>query len=194
MTKAMSQLSLRDVASINSGYTLRTKVKDSEKGAMRIVQAKDVTSLLLNATRLPRMDVTAKNPQLLHAGDVLLSARGTFRATVFTGPLLTIASSSVYVISPQSTHLLPEFLAIYLNSPQAQSYFGKHATGASIKSLLVEHLRNMAIPLPPIDRQRALVDLYLNVEKQNNLLIHKISLNTQIAQNSINTALQGALA
>jgi restriction endonuclease S subunit len=87
-----------------------------------------------------------------------------------------VASSSVYILRLRGCEVAAEYLALYLNSLQAQADFLRLSTSGSIRSLLKSHLVDLEIPIPSVTQQNELVSLCLNIEKQKQLLERKIYL------------------
>jgi restriction endonuclease S subunit len=104
-----------------------------------------------------------------------------------------VASSSLFTLRLRDKLFLPEFLALYLNSSQAQSYMTQSAKGATIQSLSIIDLAGMSIPVVPIERQKLLVGLQQNVETQTALLRSKLDVVNEIYIGSINKSLKGVV-
>src|SRR5579883_2600296 len=133
MTK---QLPLGNIAEIQTGYSFRGAVKGEGRGTA-VVQARDIAGLYCSGAGLPRVEQPLAANRLLRDGDILLTSRGSFRASVAKFAVPTVASSSLYVLRITDDSILPEFLALYLNSPAAQAYFKQNAKGATIQSVSV---------------------------------------------------------
>lgn len=52
-----------------------------------------------------------------------------------------------------------EYLAAYINSPEAQRYFSKHMKGVAISGVNKSDLLGMPVPLPPMSHQRTLAKM-----------------------------------
>lgn len=189
MTKAIK---LGDVATIQSGYSFRGAVVDDESG-VAVVQARDVNSLYLIEDGLPKSDQDFPEAKMLRKGDVLLTSRGSFRASMvqFTNP--AVATSSLFTLRLTDADILPEFLAIYLNSAQVQSYLIQKAKGATIQSLAISDLANLTIPPIPVQRQKTLLGLQQAVENQGKLLKSKLEVVNDIYVSAVNKSLKGAI-
>lgn len=94
----------------------------------------------------------------LRGGEVLLSIQGTV-GRVATAPAALAGaniSRTIAVIQPDS-RLEPRFLRLYLMSRTAGSGF--QTTGTTRASLNISVIREMPVPVPPLDEQRRIVDL-----------------------------------
>jgi restriction endonuclease S subunit len=191
-SRSMStKIKLGKIAEIQSGYSFRGAVKDEGRGTA-VVQARDITSLYVSSDALPQVKQPLSDGRLLRDGDVLLTSRGSFRAGVARlNAVPTVASSSLYVLRVTDESILPEFLALYLNSPTAQTYFKQNAKGATIQSVSVSDIAAFAIPIMPLNQQRLLVDLQQNVEQQGMLLRSKLGFIEGIYSSAINSSLKG---
>lgn len=95
---------------------------------------------------------------MLRPGDVLLAIRGTYGRVAITPPELDGGN-----ITQDTARIAPlpelesRFLAAYLRSENAQRYFRRVARGVAVKGVNIGDLREMPIPLPPIEEQRRIV-------------------------------------
>lgn len=183
-------IKLGEIAEIQTGYSFRGAVGDDGAGTM-VVQARDINSLIVSADHLPRMKQAFPETKLLRKGDMLLTSRGSFRAGVAHFDVPAVASSSLFTLRLRENSYLPEFLALYLNSGQAQSYMTQSAKGATIQSLSISDLEGLSVPVVSIERQKLLVGLQQNVETQTALLRSKLDVVNEIYIGAINKSLKG---
>src|SRR5690606_12667204 len=111
---------------------------------------------------------------------VLLSINGTIgKVAQFNDEPVILAKSASYINCCRE--LLPNFLMNYLTSSQAKNYYDLEVTGTTIYNLSLNSIRNMKVPLPPIDEQKNIIlfiaeqyskydRLIQSSEKQNQLL------------------------
>lgn len=180
--------SLKDIATIQSGYTFRERIQDMPEGNVRVIQAKDVNAGDLSD--LPAILFT-NEAQLLHDGDVLLSIRGSFKALcVHVQNQKMIAASSVMVLRLKDSSTSPDYLAMYFNSLVGQELLRSVATGATISALTKSILLTVAIPMPPSDKQRTMTSLQQNINQQQQLRQQKIRLTNTLLNQIITTETQ----
>ena len=93
------------------------------------------------------------------AGDVLLTIVGTIgRSLVVTDVMPPfMLQRSVAVLGPDHSLLQPEFLARVLQSPKLQSTLQSLAQGVAQKGVYLNTLRELQIPLPPLEVQKEIV-------------------------------------
>lgn len=183
---------LSEVANIQTGYSFRGRIVHSNNGVIGVVQAKDVNRLYPDETGITRIDINLANDRFVQDGDVLLTARGSFRAGVAKFRKPTVASASLFLVHVTTNVVLAEYLAIYLNSETAQYYFSQNAKGATIQSIAVSDLQNMNVPIIPLESQRAIIDLHRNIEAQRMLLSRKQDIINELLKTSVTKTLQGA--
>lgn len=187
---SMKLKKLSEVADIRSGYTFRGAIHDEGKG-VQIAQAKDVADGKVNSSGLPRVNDHIPADRYLSRADVVLTSRGSFRAGIFSSDEPTVASSSVFVLRVTNQSYLPEYLAIFLNSPQAQSYLSQVSRGATIHSLRITDLHSLEVPQLPTKDQRHIVDLHSNVHSLLSALNRKSEIINDIFTGAVSKTLEG---
>lgn len=183
---------IKSISRIQAGYTFRTALKTEDSGNIIVVQAKDVLNdLYINDSKLIKINHQLfKSNAIIQKNDVLFSVRGKFRASVYIGNLNNIvASSSVYILRVADKNVIPEYLAIYLNSNSGQKEIGKSLTGGAIKTILRKDLENISVVIPNLDEQKIIINLYKNnIDLQDKLDFKKIIINN-IAEKAISKIL-----
>lgn len=179
---------LKNISEIISGYTFRNAVIHIPTGNYPVVQSKNLTkSLYINEKALPFVNWDNVNTKAIaEDGDVVISARGKSVAAVVKSRRKLVVSSSLYLVRVNTNIILPEFLALYLNSPVGQMVLQKRATGATIKTILKGALENIEIPRLPLKEQEIIVKMYLNMEKQSKLLERWQEINNSFFEITLN--------
>jgi len=176
---------INKIADVITGYTFRGAITENKEGSLYILQAKNLKDgLILSEKTLTKIKFeTSHTKAFAQDGDVVISTRGSFKSAVLHSSEKVIASSSVYLLRLKNKDsILPEFLAIFLNSPIGQKYFSLVMTGAAIKLILRKDLENIKVPLLPIEQQKKVVDLFQNMKQQEVLLIRRNKLNNKIVE------------
>lgn len=182
---------LNEIATTQSGYSFRGRIVHSDNGNAGVVQAKDISRLYVDEGSITRVSLDLASDRFIQEGDVLLTARGSFRAGVAKFQKPAIASASLFLIRVTDKTILPEYLAIYLNSEGAQYYFSQNAKGATIQSVAVSDLQNITVPVIPLESQQVIVDLQRNIEAQRSLLNRKQDIINEVLKTSVTRTLQG---
>lgn len=93
--------------------------------------------------------------------DVLLTKIGTFGyASVINSDERFQIFVSLALLRPKEEILLPEFLALYLNSNNNYLQFERVIKGAGVPDLHLEDIRKIKIPVPPIEIQQKIVEKF----------------------------------
>jgi len=161
---------IKEFAEIRSGLFL----KPQERGDLVYLQAKFFDSEgRLNGSVFPdvkRHEVPEKH--LLKPGEILFSAKGWKNfATVYeekNSP--AVASTSFLVISLVNDYILPDFLAMWLNSPDMRDTLKNMAKGTSIPSITKAQLSELKVPVFPLETQRRLLRLNSLKREEKNIL------------------------
>jgi restriction endonuclease S subunit len=105
----------------------------------------------------PRQSVSEE--LVLRSGDVLFPNRGT-RTTALTYRLnqaKTIAGAQFFVLRPETTRVLPEYLAWFLRTEEAAKYFTGKRKGTYVQIIERKDLADLEMPLPPLAVQKKIV-------------------------------------
>lgn len=190
----IKSIKLKELADIIGGFTFREALNFQTSGNVSVLQAGDLSDkitiksedLSIISYHAPRTDAILKN------NDLVISVKGTFKAGLFEkqGNRTAIASSSVNILRLKQRNILPEFLAVYLNSDLARRKFKKISTGAAIPVILKKDLENLEIPIIDLKKQETIVKLYRNNQKQQIILKQEQVLKNKITQSSIQKLLQ----
>lgn len=180
---------LKDIAEIFSGYAFRERVSAFPSGETAVVQMKNIDSNdNLQLDNVPRVSIPDLNErQLLRQGDLLLRARGLFHTAAVVTQVIerAIAAAPLMVIRLKSPIAQPDYLRWFLNQQATQSLFVKLAAGSHVQTLNKAAIEDLAVPLPPTDRQTRIANLaelgtreralaMLIAEKRANMLERKL--------------------
>ena len=147
---------LADVADVRAGYPFRGKVVDDPNGSLSVVQMKDINDAgHLDPTGcLHIAEEAAHGKHLLKLGDVLLQSRGSkFPAGMIDAEIRGVAALGLHLLRPGKS-VLPEYLAWIMNHPRIRETLGEMARGSYVPFLSVQDLKELKVPLPPIETQR----------------------------------------
>ncbi len=153
-------MKINNFSKIRTGHTFRKGLLHVPSGNVLVVQPKNIAlqgSISFDNGEPLRTDASAARP--LQPKDVLVVSRGRFAAAVFDPPGSDtyIVPSSILVLSLKKSSVLPEYVACLFNSTRGQRLFQRHCEQTTIPYISAANLGQMDIPIPSIDRQRALV-------------------------------------
>ena len=115
----------------------------------------------------------------LKEGDVLLVMAMTETLKVACVEKLAgqkiIPASNIYIIRLDQKKILPLYFKMLLETEQAFQIFNAFCGSATIKSISVDFLNKLQIPLPPLDVQNDLVKKYQKIEDENESLKQRLA-------------------
>lgn len=179
---------LKELCTARMGYTFREKPRVIKEGNVLVIQPKDVSGDgVLDLVTACRTEVSIG--RRLKKGDVLLINRGRFSASVFDADTLIpcVATSAFIVITPEDPkQILSEYLALFYNSSAGRAMFKRLTETTTIPFISLGNLESIAIPVPPLERQKALVAINEMNRNYMRLCARKAELQQQIIDQLIN--------
>lgn len=167
---------IQHLAQILSGFHARKSVEQQRYGTHRLLQIRDFDAdrSSVDFGALTPIDAGETKPeQWLRAGDVLFLAKGAKRfahALEFDPPEPTLASGYFFVLRP-SDAILPAYLAWFLNQSPAERHFQRFGTsGAHMPVVSRDVLGDLAVPVPNLSAQRAIIEMDDLARRQQTLL------------------------
>lgn len=155
-------LRLADVADIVSGVTKGRKLDGRAVVEVPYLSVANVQAGFLNLSQIKSIPATADEIERyrLASGDIVVTEGGDpdklGRGCMWSGELdPCIHQNHIFRIRVDRDRVIPQFLAAYLGTQPAKTYFlraAKQTTG--IASINMTQLRGLPVPLPPIPEQR----------------------------------------
>lgn len=165
---------LKDVATITSGYSFRTKIQNNPEGDTYVIQMKDINEGKTAIINIPHMIDAKKvdDKHLLLQGDILFMGKGAnnFAVCYDVNFKPAIAASAFFVIQPKQDIVNPKYLCWYINSRRAQSFIESNRAGSYIPNVNKRVLEELEIIIPPIDTQNSIAELSQLITKERNLI------------------------
>jgi type I restriction enzyme S subunit len=152
---------------VQQGWSPRCHVKPAADGAWGVLKTTAIQDGRFEPEHNKELpEHLVPRPQLeVQAGDLLMTCAGPrarcgVPALVRQTPARLMMSGKMYRMRP-SDRLLPEFLELWLRSPEAQFRIDRMKTGISDSGLNLTHGRfvELPVPVPPLDEQRWIVEL-----------------------------------
>ncbi|TAF81895.1 MAG: restriction endonuclease subunit M/S [Sphingobacteriales bacterium] len=140
-----------------------------ESTGIPMLDSKNIRELLIDDT-CPTKFISKETDLKLsqrckpNANDVLLSSRGTIGnpAIVREGQNFNIMGN-IILLRGNTEMIIPKFLLYYINN--SRTYIESIATGSSQKGLYLNQVRELEIPLPPLEIQQQIVAEIENYQK-----------------------------
>lgn len=180
---------LKEISEVILGYTFRSTLEKQIDGDVLVLQARNISEdIIITNGHLMRTELgNNRTSAFVKNNDVILSSRGNFKSGVVQADAENIvAASSVYILRLKTGEVLPEYLAIYLNSDFAQKQIKEKITGVVINSLLRRNVEELEIIIPTLEAQKKVISIYYNNLLYQKLLTKKQLLNSQISKGLIN--------
>lgn len=168
--------SLNQLATIQSGHTFRGSVEHARPGPVHVVQMAQTTRPVLSvrAGEVPAIEIEGRSlHNRLQPGDLLFRTRGASNLAVLVEavPELTVALSPLVIIRSRDPNVLdPAYLHWVLNSESTREDLNREARGTIIRMVGARSLHDLAIPLPPIARQRDIAAIAALARREQDLV------------------------
>jgi len=168
------KLNLKKIASIQMGYSFRTRLDFMDQGQISVVQMKDLN----NENRVDCKDLmrvgmnTVKKHHLVRPGDIVFRSRGqvTTAAILVENPGPAVVSAPLLRIRVDQNVVLPDYLVWYINHPFSQALLSSRAKGTSLKMISKQALESLEVTVPPIEKQRAIAELATLANEEQRVL------------------------
>ena len=173
-----SQIKLKSIAAIRSGYHFRSKIISDERGAFQVIQMKNINQyneLDLRDVIRSNLENSSSSKNLLRSHDILFQSRGGNNNFVLVpeGIENAVADYSLMVISVKPDKLNkvdPGYLVWSLNHPRTQHQISRFTEGSSILRVSKTALENLKIKLPPLTKQKLIAEIDRLSKREQQLL------------------------
>jgi restriction endonuclease S subunit len=189
-------IQLQDFAQINSGYQFRNEFSELPPGDWKFIQMRDIDSgNIINPDSVIGIDFKIKDSTsdkyLLKKGDILFKNRGAKNsAAVFNldWPQV-IASHQFLIIRLTDAGIIPEYLAWYINSETARSYFKQQAAGTTTLLVQKRTLEELEIVVPAIDSQKNIIRIESLQRKEKSLIERRMELHSKYIESVLSESI-----
>ncbi len=175
------QKTIAECAEIISGL-----VEQKDSGAASCLYEAVLPSQITPAGFIPEYGQIQRIPTsympFLNAGDVIIKRLNPDCAVVFEDKAVqALPSANLFVIRPCMDRLDSYYLAFILESSNAFSRLSQRSgIGSAVSAVTVNQIRNYEIPLPPVEQQRKIGELWKCAKERNRLLLELISENNRL--------------
>lgn len=169
---------LSAISHIRAGHPFRSRLVPTEGAGTRVVQMKDVDVWdgINWETVVESPPHTTSALDWIKTGDILFISRGLSTYAIYVDRIpyeYVLAAPHFYLISVNSQHVNPEFLAWQINQKPCQDYLRRNSEGSTTKSIRRELVDNIPIVIPPLDVQENVINIY-NCIRSERLLAEKL--------------------
>ncbi len=168
---------LKDIASIQAGYSIRGKVTKIPDGEIKIIQMKDINQE--NGIDWESIDsinpISKREPSYIEQTDIIFSGRGTKIFAVTVNKIIdkTVAAPQFFIIKPDKAIVNSFYLSWHINQNSAQIYFKRNAGSALITNVTRQVLENLQVLLPSLQEQK-IISKYITAIKKENKIVEQL--------------------
>lgn len=146
------------------------RIKLEEHGNIQVIGPGSIRQMVIDAEKLGQTSSTQVplEAMIVQDGDVTFNNISTYlgAAAVVKSLENTYVSQHVILIRPNTSVILPDYLAAALNSDYVRPQVEQRATGAIMPSLSLRELEKIKIPLPDLNTQQRLVNKIINSQRE----------------------------
>lgn len=168
------KITLGKIASVQAGYSFRSRLESMNSGAVAVIQMKDLTSAnLVCCDELVRVDMEVpKEHHLVRTGDLVFRSRGltSSSALLADDPGIAVVAAPLLRVRVVSRRIMPEYLNWFISQLPAQVFLTSHAKGTAQKMISKETLESLEVFVPQLERQKAIVTLAALAEQEQGLM------------------------
>lgn len=167
-------MKLKQIASVQMGYPFRSRLERSEQGKISVIQMKDIDEenhlRMEGLVRISMPDVKAHH--LVQSQDIIFRPRGyiTTAALIREEPGTAILAAPLLRIRVENGGVFAPYVNWFINQPSGQSYLASHAKGTSVPMISKQAVEEMEILLPPLERQKKIVEIAALAATEQRLL------------------------
>lgn len=171
----MSTKTLKSLAEIQTGYTFRSNLSEYSSGNTAVLQSKDLPDSLTVTNKDTTVSIASvsHSTAFVKTNDLVFAARGKFQASVVQTDEPLLVASSLYILRPDTSQVLPDYLAIVLNSSENQQKFHAMSKTTTVATVSKKDLESIEVVVPSLKTQKTLVALYHNITAQKQLVEKK---------------------
>lgn len=158
------KLKIKQLATVQMGYSFRSRLEASRGGEIAVIQMKDLLQdNTVGCKKLVKIEMeTVKEHHLAQKGDLVFRSRGqiTTAAILLEDPgKAVVAAPLLRIRITKPDKILPEYLNWYISQRDAQIFLASRAKGTVQKMISKQAVEDMEVYLPTLEKQQHIVDL-----------------------------------
>ncbi|RLB64259.1 MAG: restriction endonuclease subunit S [Deltaproteobacteria bacterium] len=163
------------LATVQMGYSFRTRLEASYDGDVAVIQMKDLLEdNTVGCDKLVRINMEAvKEHHLAQKGDLVFRSRGlvTTAAVLLGDPgKAVVAAPLLRIRITRPDNVLSEYLNWYISQRDAQVFLTSRAKGTVQKMISKQAIEELEVALPSLEKQRKIVELATLSAREQTLL------------------------
>lgn len=167
-------LNLKDIATVSSGVTFRSRIEASRDGDVRVIQMKDLgDDNFVHLSESIHIDRAKPRPnQLVRSGDIIFRSRGQTNTAALLNEDAenTIVAAPLFRVRPDTQKVVPEFLLWWINQLSSQAYLASRSKGTMVKMVSKQGLEDLEVNLPSLEKQVKIADFFSLSMREQQLL------------------------
>ncbi|MFA7057367.1 MAG: hypothetical protein WC155_07390 [Candidatus Cloacimonadales bacterium] len=172
-------MKLKDIVKYTgSGLVLTRYQAKSDQPVKQLYRVLTIKSLdnygKMDETQFEELNAGRDIPDkyVVQPGDVFIRNSIPFTAGFFPEEISqpTLVSSNFTILRVDKAILLPQYLAIYLNSLATNEFFNRVTSPSSMKFIKAETIQKVEIELISLEKQQAIIELHELMQKELQLL------------------------
>jgi len=170
---------IKEIATVQMGYSFRSRLEASKGGDVAVIQMKDLLGdNTVNCVGLTKVDMkTIKKHHFARKEDLVFRSRGhvTTAAVLLKDPgKAVVAAPLLRIRITKIDKVLPEYLNWYISQRDAQIFLTSRAKGTVQKMISKQAIEDLDVWLPTLEKQRHIIELASLCALEQNLL-HRLS-------------------
>jgi restriction endonuclease S subunit len=166
---------IKKLATVQMGYSFRSRMEASETGDVRVIQMKDLLyDNTVGCDGLVKIDMdSVKEHHLAQRNDLVFRSRGqvTTAAVLLEDPgKAVVAAPLLRIRVTKPDKVLPEYLNWYISQRDAQIFLTSRAKGTVQKMISKQAIEDMEVALPSLEKQKRIVELATLSAREQTLL------------------------
>jgi hypothetical protein len=169
------KIKIKKLATVQMGYSFRSRLEASEGGGVAVIQMKDLLDdNTVGCDGLVRINMEAlKDHHLAQRGDLVFRSRGslTTAAVLLEDPgKAVVAAPLLRIRVTKPDKILPEYLNWYISQRDAQIFLTSQAKGTVQKMISKQAIEDLEVALPSLQKQKNIVELATLSAREQTLL------------------------
>ena len=169
------KMKIKKLATVQMGYSFRSRLEASEGGGVAVIQMKDLLDdNTVGCDGLVRINMEAmKDHHLAQRGDLVFRSRGslTTAAVLLEDPgKAVVAAPLLRIRVTKPDKILPEYLNWYISQRDAQISLTSRAKGTVQKMISKQAIEDLEVALPSLEKQKNIVELATLSTREQTLL------------------------
>lgn len=165
---------LSDVCQLKTGLPPKLRLVSDQPVRAKVIRIQDITedgSFDLSLLRFENVPLSY-DLYSVEPGDLIFLSEGDFHSAISLPAHLSkelVALSPLYILRPDRTRVLPEYIAWQINQTKSQLYFKRLVRHTADQKIEISNLAELDIDLPDIPSQSQILETLTLIEEQYRL-------------------------